>query len=153
MQMMHDFRYVKGELFCEGVRVRDVARKVGSPFYLYSYKTLVEHVAKIQHAFRSVKPLICFAMKANSNLAVVRALVKQGAGVDLVSQGELYRARKSGCPPKRMVYAGVGKTDHEIQSAIKVGILLFNVESIPELDRIQAMAKKMKKRVACLLIL
>ena len=145
--MMHDFHYQNGALYCEGVLVSDIVRKVGSPVYVYSYKTLTEHVTKLEHAFRPAKPLICFAMKANANLALLRALVKIGAGLDLVSGGELFRAKRVGCPPARMVYAGVGKTDREIEDAIKAKILLFNVESVPELDRIQQIAKKLRKKV------
>ena len=145
--MMHDFHYLNHELYCESVLVSDIAERVGTPFYLYSYKTFTEHLTKIQHAFRSVKPLICFSMKANSNLAILRALVKKGAGLDIVSGGELFRAKKAGCSPSKIVYAGVGKTDSEIKEAIRTGILLFNVESIQELDRIQRIAKKLNKKV------
>ena len=144
---MHDFHYLGRELYCESVRVWDIAERVGTPFYLYSYKTFTEHVAKLQRAFKSVKPVICFSMKANSNLAVLRALVKKGAGLDIVSGGELFRARKIGCPPSRIVYAGVGKTDQEIENAVRAGILLFNVESIQELERIERVAKRLKRKV------
>ena len=144
--MMHDFRYLNNELYCESVRVKDIAERVGTPFYLYSYKTFTEHLMKIQRAFHSVKPLICFSMKANSNLAILRALVKKGSGLDIVSGGELFRARKAGCPPSKIVYAGVGKTDFEIEDAIRAGVLLFNVESVSELDQIQRIAKRLKKR-------
>ncbi len=145
--MMHDFHYLNHELYCESVRVRDIAERVGTPFYLYSYKTFTEHLVKIQQAFRSVSPLICFSMKANSNLAILRALVKKGSGLDIVSGGELFRAKKAGCPASKIVYAGVGKTDSEIEDAVRAWILLFNVESIQELDRIQRIAKKLKKKV------
>lgn len=144
---MHDFHYVNRELYCEQVPVKAIADRVGTPFYLYSYKTFTEHLQKIQDAFRSVKPLICFSMKANSNLAILSALVKKGAGLDIVSGGELFRAKKAGCPPAKIVYAGVGKTDAEIEDAVKTGILLFNVESIPELERIQKAAQRLKKKV------
>ena len=144
---MHDFHYLNGELYCESVRVRDIAERVGTPFYLYSYKTLTEHLEKIERAFRSVKPLVCFSMKANSNLAVLRALVKNGAGLDIVSGGELFRAKKIGCPPSKIVYAGVGKTDLEIEEAARTGILLFNVESTAELGQIERIARKLNKKV------
>ncbi|OGX06195.1 MAG: diaminopimelate decarboxylase [Omnitrophica bacterium RIFCSPLOWO2_12_FULL_50_11] len=144
---MHDFHYKNRELYCESVQVKDVARKVGTPFYLYSYKTLTEHLEKLERAFRSMKPLICFSMKANSNLAVLRSLVRKGAGLDIVSGGELFRARKAVCPPARLVYAGVGKTNEEIEQGVRVGILLFNVESVPELEQIQHVAGKLRKRV------
>jgi diaminopimelate decarboxylase len=144
--MMHDFHYENNQLFCEKVCVSDIAKRVGTPFYLYSYKTFTEHFEKIARAFRSVKPLICFSMKSNSNLAILRALVKKGAGLDIVSGGELFRAKAAGCQGSKIVYAGVGKTDKEIEAALKAGILLFNVESVPELDRINRIAKKMKKK-------
>lgn len=143
---MHDFFYVGNELYCEKVRVKDIAEQVGTPVYIYSYKTFVEHLEKIQKAFRSVKPLICYSMKANSNLAVLKTLVSKGAGLDIVSGGELYRAKKAGCPPEKIVYAGVGKTEEEIEEALRYGILLFNVESVPELDAINSAAKRLKKK-------
>lgn len=142
---MHDFHYVGNELYCEKVRVKDIAEKVGTPAYIYSYKTFTDHLAKIQKAFKSVKPLICYSMKANSNLAILKALVAKGSGLDIVSGGELYRAKKVGCPPEKIVYAGVGKTEQEIEDAIRYGILLFNVESAPELDVINRVAKRLKK--------
>jgi diaminopimelate decarboxylase len=142
---MHDFYYVNNELYCEKVRVRDIVEKLGTPAYIYSYKTFVEHIEKIQKAFKAINPLICYSMKANSNLAILKALVKKGSGLDIVSGGELYRAKKVGCPPEKIVYAGVGKTEEEIEDAIRYGILLFNVESVPELDSINRVAKKLKK--------
>ena len=145
--MMHDFHYKNRELYCESCRVADIAEKVGTPFYLYSYKTFTEHLSKLERAFRPMKPLICFSMKANSNLAILRALVRKGAGLDIVSGGELFRARRAGCPPSRLVYAGVGKTNDEIEQAIQLGILLLNVESVQELEQIQKVAGKLKKKV------
>lgn len=142
---MHDFHYIGNELYCEKVRVKDIAEKIGTPVYIYSYKTFTEHLEKIQKAFKTVKPLICYSMKANSNLAILKALVSKGSGLDIVSGGELFRAQKVGCPPERMVYAGVGKTEQEIEDAIRYGILLFNVESVPELDAINRVAKRLKK--------
>lgn len=146
-EKMHDFYYKKGELYCEKVPLRKIAKKAGTPTYVYSYKTFIEHLAKLQKAFRSVRPLICYSAKANSNLAVLRTLVKKGAGLDIVSGGELFRAKKVKCPGKKIVYAGVGKTETEIRDAIRAHILLFNVESIPELEQINAIAKKMRKKV------
>lgn len=144
---MHDFYYKANELYCEKAAVREIAREVGTPVYIYSHKTIVEHIEKIQRAFRAVKPLICYSMKANSNLAVLKSVVLKGAGLDIVSGGELFRAKRVGCDPKKIVYAGVGKTEEEIEDAIRCGILLFNVESVPELELIQAVAKRMKKPV------
>lgn len=145
---MHDFFYKEGELYCEKVRVRDIAQKAGTPVFIYSYKTFVEHLEKIQKAFRPIKPLICYSMKANSNLAVLKALVQKGSGLDIVSGGELYRAKRVGCPPEKIVYAGVGKTEEEIEEALRYGILLFNVESLPELETINQIAKRLKKNAS-----
>lgn len=144
---MHDFYYKKGELYCEQVPVAEIAEQVGTPFYLYSRKTITEHYAKLAKAFRSANPLICFSMKSNSNLAFLATLIREGAGLDIVSGGELYRALNAGCPPEKIVYAGVGKTKAEIAQAIDAGILLFNVESIPELETIDAIARSKRKVV------
>ena len=146
-EKMHDFYYKKGELYCEKVRVSKILKKTGTPAYIYSYKTFTEHLAKLQKAFRTAKPLICYSVKANSNLAVLRALVQKGAGLDIVSGGELFRAKKVKCQGKKIVYAGVGKSAEEIRDAIRARILLLNVESIPELEQINEIAKKMRKKV------
>jgi len=145
---MHDFYFnKKGELCCEKVPLRKIFKKTGTPAYIYSAKTITEHLAKLQRAFRAVRPLICYSVKANSNLALLKALVRKGAGLDIVSGGELFRARKVKCQGRKIVYAGVGKTDEEIRDAIKARILLFNVESVPELEKINQIAKKMRKKV------
>jgi len=144
---MHEFKYKRNNLYCEKVRVQDLAKKFGTPLYIYSYQTLIEHFVKLEQAFNSVNPLICYSVKANSNLAILRALVKKGAGLDIVSGGELFRAQKVGCPPEKIVYASVGKTDHEIEEAIKLGILFFNVESFSELKNIQHIARRLERRV------
>src|SRR3989338_3959366 len=142
---MHDFHFKKGELYCEDARVSDVAKSVGTPFYLYSYKTLVDHFTKIKTAFAPVNPIICFAMKANDSLSVIKALVDQGAGLDIVSLGELKKAKMVKANPQKIVFASVGKTREEIEAALSTGILFFNVESLPELERINAIAKAMWK--------
>lgn len=144
---MHEFKYKDNELYCEDVKVSDIAKKIQTPFYLYSYKTLIDHYRKLKDAFDSMKPLVCFSVKSNSNLAVLRALVKNGAGLDIVSGGELYRAKLVGINPKKVVYAGVGKKPDEIRDAIKFGILFFNVESEDELRQIQKTAASLKKKV------
>lgn len=144
---MHEFRFKNNELYCENVRVRDIAAKVDTPFYLYSYGTLLDHYRKLKGAFKSINPLICFSVKSNSNLAVLKALVRAGAGLDIVSGGELYRAGLVGVNPKRIVYAGVGKKPGEIEEAIRFGILFFNVESEEELNQIQSIASRLKKKV------
>ena len=144
---MHEFTFKDNELYCEDLKISDIAGKIPTPFYLYSYKTLIDHYRKLKVAFGPIKPLICFSVKSNSNIAVLRALVKNGAGLDIVSGGELYRAKLAGIDPKKVVYAGVGKKRGEIEAAIRFGILLFNVESVEELGEIQAAAAGLKKRV------
>ena len=144
---MHDFHFKAGELCCEHVKVSSIANRVGTPFYLYSYKTLTDHFLKIQRAFAKIDPLICFAMKSNGNLSVIKALVDLGAGIDIVSVGELRKALLAGADPQKIVFASVGKTQEEIVFAIKTGILLFNVESEPELAEINRIARKMKRCV------
>ncbi|MCK5014206.1 MAG: diaminopimelate decarboxylase [Candidatus Omnitrophica bacterium] len=143
---MHDFKFKNGELYCESVRVSTIAKKVGTPFYLYSHHTLVDHFTKIKKAFAPVDPLICFAMKSNDNLAVLKTLADQGAGFDIVSVGELKKARMINADPQKIVFASVGKTEEEIAGAMKANILFFNAESLPELDEINRIAKKLKKR-------
>ncbi|MDP2912529.1 MAG: diaminopimelate decarboxylase [Candidatus Omnitrophota bacterium] len=144
---MHEFAFKNNELYCEDIKIAEIAKRVRTPFYLYSYKTLIDHYRKIKNAFRTIRPLICFSVKSNSNLAVLRALIRNGAGLDIVSGGELYRARLAGCDPKRIVYAGVGKRRDEIEDAIRFGILFFNVESEEELEEIQNAAFRLKKKV------
>jgi len=137
---MHDFKYRGTSLYCEKLKLAEVARRVGTPFYCYSQKSFLDHYRELKTAFRAVRPLICFSAKANSNLAVLRLLVKEGAGLDVVSGGELFRARRVGVPANRIVYAGVGKTAREIAAALDARIRLFNVESVPELVLIQRIA-------------
>ncbi|MDD2927323.1 MAG: diaminopimelate decarboxylase [Candidatus Omnitrophica bacterium] len=144
---MHEFKYRKNNLYCEDVKVQELAEKFGTPLYVYSYKTLVEHFRKLKTAFREINPLICYSVKANSNLALLKALVNEGAGLDIVSGGELFRAFQAGCSSKKIVYASVGKTAGEIEEAIKLGILFFNVESFPELKNIQHIARRLFRRV------
>lgn len=144
---MHDFKYKNGELYCEEVRVSRIAQEVGTPFYLYSHHTLLDHFTKIQKAFKELDPLICFAMKSNDNLAVIKTLIDLGAGLDIVSIGELKKAQLVKVDPKKIVFASVGKTDEEIIAAIKAGILFFNVESLPELVEIDRIAQQLKKKV------
>ena len=150
---MHQFKYKKNELYCDSIKVEDIAKNIPTPFYLYSYNTLVDHYKKLKNAFKSVKPLICFSMKSNSNLSIVKNLLKRGAGLDIVSGGELYKAKRLKANPKKIVYASVGKTQEEIKDAIRYGILLFNVESEPELALINHVAAMLKKKVnVCLRI-
>jgi diaminopimelate decarboxylase len=141
---MHDFKYKNNELYCEGVPVRTVAQRVGTPFYLYSSNTLTNHFQAFDSAFAGVPHLICFALKSNSNSAVLRLLGREGAGADIVSGGELYRALRAGIDPNKIVYAGVGKRRDEIEYALKTGVLMFNVESGEELLALDRAAKEMR---------
>lgn len=150
---MHYFRYKDNNLYCEDVRVSDIVEKIGSPCYVYSFRTLIEHFRKLNSAFKEVNPLICYSLKANSNLAICKALVDEGAGLDVVSGGELYRALQIRTDPKKIVFAGVGKTDEEIRRAIKSGILFLNVESESELERIHELSIRLRRSVdVCLRI-
>jgi diaminopimelate decarboxylase len=142
---MHDFHYVDGRLHCEGVAVESLARKYGTPLYVYSQHTLADHFEKLDDALGPLDHLICFAMKANSNLAVMRTLAGLGGGFDVVSGGELRRVLAAGGDPRQCVFAGVGKTEEEIIFALRQGIYSFNVESEPELQRINRVAARLKK--------
>ncbi|MCM8782556.1 MAG: diaminopimelate decarboxylase [Candidatus Omnitrophica bacterium] len=143
---MHDFKYKNDSLYCEDVNVAEIAQRFGTPCYIYSHNTIVNHYLKLQKAFEDVNPLICYSVKANSNIAILRTLIKIGAGLDIVSGGELYRAKLAGADPKKIVYAGVGKTEIEIDAALKEGILFFNVESIGELELINKRAGALGKK-------
>lgn len=143
---MHEFKYRGDVLCCEKARIPAIARKVGTPFYLYSRRTLVGHFRKLKEAFEEIEPLICFSMKSNSNLSVCKVLEKEGAGFDIVSGGELYKAMRIGADPKKIVYASVGKKSAEIEEAVRRGILLFNVESVPEILLINSVAGRMKRK-------
>ena len=142
---MHRFEYKGKDLYCENVPVSRVADAVGTPFYLYSVNTFLDHFDKLAKAFKPVPTTICFSMKANSNLTILKALVNRGAGLDVVSGGELVRAKAVGVNPKKIVFASVGKTVAEIEEAIRTGILMFNVESEQELETINAVAGRLKK--------
>lgn len=144
---MHYFDYKGKELYCEEVALSELAGRFGTPLYVYSRRTFQEHFQKIKTAFSSVSPLICYSVKANSNIAILKLLVGLGAGLDVVSGGELYRAKKAACPAEKIVYASVGKTEKEIKEAVKYGILMFNVESLPELRRINNIAGILNKKV------
>jgi diaminopimelate decarboxylase len=143
---MNDFNYQGDRLFCEEVPVEAIAREVGTPFYLYSHRTLRRHFRVFSAAFADVPHIVCFAVKANSNTAILRIFIREGGGVDLVSGGELYRALKAGADPAKIVYSGVGKKEEEIDFALRSGILMFNVESDQELERINARAQSLGLR-------
>jgi diaminopimelate decarboxylase len=147
---MHHFHYQSGELYCEQVPVRHIAEKVGTPFYLYSTATLTHHYRVFDDAFAEFPHIVCFAVKANANLAILRLFGGLGAGADIVSGGELYRALQAGLDPGKIVYSGVGKKPEEIKAALRANILLFNLESSQELEEINRIAGrlKLKARVA-----
>jgi len=147
---MPDFRYQNGEFYCEDVPFRKIAEAVGTPCYVYSRARVIRQYRAFDSAFKDVPHIMAYAIKANSNLAILRVLAKEGAGGDIVSGGELYRALKAGIEPQRIVFAGVGKTDDEIRYALQTGILMFNVESSAELRAIDRVAGdlKTKARVA-----
>ena len=142
---MHDFRYLGNKLFCEGVALDTLAEKFGTPLYVYSQHTLEDHFNKLDSALAPLDHLICFAMKANSNLSVMRVLANLGGGFDVVSAGELQRALAAGGDPKKCVFAGVAKTEPEIEFALRRGIYCFNCESEPEIARINKIAARLKK--------
>ena len=121
---MHHFHYHQDELYCEDVAVREIADKVGTPFYLYSYATLKRHFLAFDKAFEGVERLVCFSAKANSNMAILKLFADLGSGLDIVSGGELYRGLKAGFPADRIVYSGVGKRVDEIDFALEQGVRL-----------------------------
>ena len=142
---MNHFQYRGDELYCEDVPLRAIAAQVGTPTYVYSHATLARHYQVFDAAVsdRGRKHLVCFSVKANSNLAVLRSLFALGAGADIVSGGELFRALRAGCDPQKIVFSGVGKRDDEIEVALETGILAFNVESHGELLAIDRVAGRL----------
>ena len=143
---MNHFQYIADELYCEEVPVSKVAEEVGTPLYLYSHATLRHHFRVFDDAFSGMKHLTCFSIKVNSNLAILRLFVREGGGGDIVSGGELYRALKAGMEPEKIVYSGVGKRVEGLEYALKSGILMFNVESIQEILKLNEVAGKMGKK-------
>lgn len=140
------FDYFNKTLHVEGVSLKSLAEKLGTPLYVYSQGKILENFRNFDKAFAKFPHLICFALKANSNLAIARLLAKEGAGTDIVSAGELYRALKAGVPPKKIVFSGVGKTREEMRYALRTGILMFNVESLEELEALNDVAGDMDKK-------
>ncbi|MEJ2697273.1 MAG: diaminopimelate decarboxylase [Candidatus Sulfobium sp.] len=143
---MNFFNYRGRELYAEDVQVRSLVEKYGSPLYIYSHKTLARHFRAYDEAYSSYPHIICFALKANSNGAILRVLARNGCGADIVSGGELFRALRAGIKADRIVYAGVGKTEREIEFALKSKILMFNVESVEELKAIDGVAGALKMK-------
>jgi diaminopimelate decarboxylase len=143
---MPDFLYQDGEFYCEAVPLRRIAEAVGTPCYVYSHARLVRSFKAFDSAFNDVPHIVAYAIKANSNLAILRLLAKEGGGGDIVSAGELYRALQAGIEPQRIVFAGVGKRDDEIRYALQSNILMFNVESSAELRAIDRVAAELKTK-------
>jgi len=144
---MNYFEYKNGELYGEDVPVANIAKAVGTPVYIYSYKTLERHFLVFDGAFKGIPHITCYSCKANSNIAILRVMGGLGGGTDIVSGGELYRALQAGISPQKIVFSGVGKTEEEIKSAVKAGILMINVESADELAATRRVAREMKKKV------
>jgi diaminopimelate decarboxylase len=143
---MHYFEYRNGELYCEQVPLQQIAADVGTPAYIYSEATLRRHVRVFDEAFQSVPHLICYAVKANSNINILRRFAQWGTGFDIVSGGELFRVLRAGASAEKVIFAGVGKTSDEIRYALDAGILFFNVESSAELELIHRIALEAGKR-------
>ncbi len=143
---MHYFEYRNDELYAEDVPMWDLARRFGTPLYVYSARTLRRHFRVFDEAFAGTDHLICYAMKALSNLSILKLFASMGSGFDIVSVGEMMRCLRAGADPQKIVFSGVGKTDEEIAAALDAGILMINVESRGELHRIAEVAGRMKKR-------
>ena len=142
---MDHFAYKNSELFAEDVSIAKLAEQVGTPFYCYSKATLTRHFHVFHEALAELNPLICYAVKANTSLAILQTLAKLGAGADVVSGGEIYASLKAGIKPEKIVFSGVGKTAEEIKYALEQGIFQFNVESEPELEEISKVASNLNK--------
>jgi len=142
---MDHFNFKNNELFAEKVSISDIATQYGTPLYVYSRATIERHWHAFDQAAGTQKHLICYAVKANSNLAILNTLAKLGSGFDIVSMGELARVLEAGGDPQKVVFSGVGKSDSEIRYALNIGIYCFNVESVPELKRISNIAADMNK--------
>ncbi len=140
---MNYFAYKHGELYAEEVRIKELVQEYGTPLYIYSARTLRRHFRAFDAAFKELDHLICYSVKANSNLCVLHLLKQEGSGADIVSGGELFRALRVGIDPKKIVYSGVGKSAAEIREALFAGILMFNVESEQELERISREASSL----------
>lgn len=143
---MNHFEYRDGEMFAEGVAIRRIAKEIGTPAYVYSLATLRRHFRVFDQAFAAVPHIVCFSVKANSNIALLRIFAKEGGGFDIVSGGELFRALRAGADPKKIVFSGVGKKSDEIEYALNSGILMFNVESEDEMTALNQIAGRLGKK-------
>lgn len=143
---MNYFEYRNGEMFAENVPVKQIAREVGTPAYVYSLATLKRHFRVFDQAFARVPHIVCFSVKANSNIALLRTFINEGGGFDIVSGGELFRVLTAGADPRKIVFSGVGKKREEIEYALDSGILMFNVESDHEMLALDEIAGQMGKK-------
>src|SRR5436853_4522953 len=142
---MDFFNYRHGERYCEDVAAERVAREVGTPAYVYSKATLLHHYRQVAEAFAAVKPTICYSIKSCGNINLCKVLAAEGCGFDVTSGGELFRAIQAGGDPKKMIFAGVGKTDEEIRQALTAGIAAFNIESEEEIENVDRVAAAIDK--------
>src|SRR5688572_27007658 len=142
---MHHFRYRGDVLYCEAIPAREAAEAYGTPLFLYSQQTISDHFQRLARAVSSLDHLICYAVKANSNLAIIATLGNLGSGYDIVSEGELRRVLAAGGDPRACIFAGVGKSEGEIEFALRKGIYAFNIESEGELERIRQVARRIKR--------
>ncbi|WP_419779644.1 diaminopimelate decarboxylase [Maridesulfovibrio sp.] len=142
---MHHFEIKNNELHAENISITELAKEYGTPLYIYSAATLRRHFEAFDSAFTGLDHMTCYSVKANSNLSVLKLLAEMGAGMDIVSGGELFRALKAGVPASKIVFSGVGKKAYEIAEALKADILMFNVESVGEMHRINEVAESMNK--------
>lgn len=144
---MNYFNYRRGEIYCENVPIREIAEAVGTPLYVYSYRTFERHFRVFDKAFQKIPHLVCYSCKANANGSLLRTINKLGGGADIVSGGELYKALRAGIPHNKIVFSGVGKTEEELRAAIKADILMINIESEGELAMLRKLSKNMKRKV------
>jgi diaminopimelate decarboxylase len=142
---MEPFQYRDRQLYCEDVPVAELADRFGTPLYVYSQSTILDGLKSLRSAFADVNPLVCYSVKANSNLGILKVMAEHGGGFDVVSGGELHRVKLAGGEPQRTVFAGVGKTDDEIATGLEAGVLMFNVESEGELEAIARVAAAMNR--------
>src|SRR5215218_7253637 len=143
---MDFFNYKNGQLHCEDVPAEKIAAEVGTPAYVYSKATLLHHYRQVRDAFAPLNPTVCYSIKSLGNINVCRVLAQAGCGFDVTSGGELFRALQAGGDPKKMIYAGVGKTDEEIAEAINVGIAAFNLESEEEIENVDRVARSIGRQ-------
>ena len=148
---MDYFNYKNGELYCEDVPAAKIAAEVGTACYVYSKATLLHHYRQVADSFKELNPTVCYSIKSNGNINLCKVLAEAGSGFDVTSGGELFRALQAGGDPKKMIYAGVGKTDREIADGITAGIAAFNIESEAEIENIDRIAGEMGKSVVAAL--